>query len=58
MPVKDRTKQPEPNPAYPSKQALALELLETFSKNHPNLRVQAVLADALYGHADFMDETS
>ena len=58
IPAKDRTKRPEPNPAYPSKQALALELLETFSKNHPSVRVQAVLADALYGNAYFMDEAS
>lgn len=58
MPVNDRTKRPDPNPAYPSKQALALELLENFSKNHPSLRVQAVLADALYGNANFMDEAA
>jgi hypothetical protein len=58
IPAKDRTKRPEPNPAYPSKQALALELLETFSKNHPSVRVQAVLADALYGNARFMDEAA
>ena len=58
IPAKDRTRRPEPNPAYPSKQALALELLETFSKNHLGVRVQAVLADALYGNAHFMDEAA
>lgn len=58
VPAKERTKRPEPNPAYPSKQALALELLENFSKNHPSIRVQAVLADALYGNAHFMDEAA
>ena len=58
IPAKDRTKRPDPNLAYPSKQALALDLLEKFSKNHPNVRVQAVLADALYGNAHFMDEAA
>ncbi len=56
--VKNRTKRPEPNPAYPSKQALALELLETFSKNHPDIKIKAVLADALYGNAFFMDKAA
>jgi hypothetical protein len=58
IPAKVRTKRPEPNPNYPSKQALALELLETFAKQHPEIKTQAVLADALYGNAHFMDEAS
>jgi len=56
--AKERTKRPEPNPTYPSKQTLALELLEIFSKNHPEIKIQAVLADALYGSAQFMDEAA
>lgn len=56
--VKDRTKRPEPNPCYPSKQTLALELLESFVKNHPEIKIQAVLADGLYGNAPFMDEAA
>lgn len=56
--IKDRTKRPEPNPAYPSKQTLALELLEEFSKNHPEIKIQATLADALYGNAHFMDQAA
>ncbi len=58
IPAKDRAKRPEPNPEYPSKQSLALELLEQFAKHHPVVKVQAVLADALYGNAHFMDEAS
>ena len=58
MPAKNRAKRPAPNPAYPSKQSLALELLKTFAKNHPAIKVQSVLADALYGNAYFMDEAS
>jgi hypothetical protein len=56
--AKYRTKRPEPNPNYPSKQLLALELLETFAKNHPGVQVQTVLADALYGSADFMNKAA
>ena len=58
VPVKERTKKPKLNPAYPSKQTIALQLLEEFSKNHPNITVQAVLADALYGNAKFMDQAA
>ncbi len=56
--AKDRTKRPEPSQRYPSKQTLALELLESFAKNHPEIKIQAVLADALYGNAIFMDKAA
>ena len=56
--LKERTRKPEPNPKYPSKKALALQLLEQFAKNHPEVKIQTVLADALYGDADFMDAAS
>ncbi len=58
IPAKERAKKPEPNPEYPSKQQLALKLLKKFSTNHPGVKIQAVLADALYGNACFMDEAS
>lgn len=58
IPAKDRAKRPEPNPEYPSKQMLALDLLKTFAKNHSEIKIQSVLADALYGNAYFMDEAS
>lgn len=58
MPSKLRAKRPEPNPDYPSKQMLALDLLKTFAQNHPDIKIQSVLADALYGNAHFMDEAS
>lgn len=54
--AKDSTKRPEPNPAFPSKHALALEMLEAFVKNHPEIKIQAVLADAIYGNPYFMDK--
>ena len=56
LPVKQRVKKPKINPSYPSKQALALQLLEEFSTNHPSIKVQSILADALYGNAKFMDQ--
>lgn len=56
--AKDRTKRPEPNPNYPSKQELALILLDEFTKNHPEVKIQTVLADALYGNTTFMDKAS
>ena len=58
VPVKHRAKKPTINSASPSKQTIALQLLEEFSKNHPNINVQSVLADALYGNANFMDQAA
>lgn len=58
IPPKKRTKKPAPNPQYPSKKELALQLLAEFAKNHPEIHIQTVLADALYGDAPFMDEAS
>lgn len=51
-----RPKKPEPNPAYPSKQQIALTLLEEFCRDCPYVTLKLVLADALYGTADFMDK--
>lgn len=58
IPVKNRDKRPTPNPDYPCKQTIALELLKKFSENHPNIKVEAVLADALYGNAKFMEQAA
>ncbi len=41
---------------YPTKQALALEMLREFTTAFPNFKIKSVLADALYGTADFMDK--
>lgn len=58
IPLRERTKKQKPNPQYPSKKALALQLLAKFAEEHPEIQIQCVLADALYGNADFMDEAS
>lgn len=44
------------NPLYPSKQQLALTLLEQFAFNYPQVKAKAVLADTLYGNACFMEK--
>src|SRR6266581_4939127 len=44
--------------AYPTKQQLALRLLEDFKANHPDIRVHCITADALYGTAPFVDAAS
>ncbi len=58
VPKKNRAKKPGPNPQYPSKQVLALDMLESFAAKHPDIEIQAVLADALYGNASFMDKAA
>jgi len=55
---KDRPPQPEKNEAYPTKQAIGLHLLAEFKEHHPHLKIKAVLADALYGTEDFMDQAA
>ncbi len=58
VPKKDRPSEPARNPAYPTKLELALRLLSEFADNHGDIKVSAILADALYGKSNFMDEAS
>ena len=58
IPKKQRPSKPAPNPQYPTKEQLALRLLEAFKAQHPSLRVHCIMADALYGTATFVDEAS
>jgi len=51
----DRPKPPHADPDYPDKVSLALSLIDTFCQSHPDFTVQAVLADAAFGHQAFMD---
>ena len=55
---KQRPPTPLPNPHYPSKQELALRLLQQFKAQHPALSVHCITADALYGTASFVDGAS
>jgi DDE superfamily endonuclease len=55
---KNRPPKPARNPAYPTKQALALTLLAAFRRAHPPLGVTMVLADALYATSPFMEQAA
>src|SRR6266511_1177983 len=57
-PPKHRPPKPARNPAYPTKQELALHLLEEFRRDHPTIMVKMILADALYATQQFMDQAS
>lgn len=53
---KDCPKRPTPNSTYPTKVALTVKMIKDFVVTFPKLKVDAVLADALYGEASFMDQ--
>jgi DDE superfamily endonuclease len=58
VPPQQRPPKPAPNAQYPTKQQLALRLLEAFKAQHPDIRVHCITADALYGTVSFVDEAS
>lgn len=53
-----RPVKPTQNPNYPTKQEIALKLLEQFATDCPFVMVKAILADALYGNATFMKKAN
>ncbi len=53
-----RPPKPETNPAYPNKLELMVDLLKEFKFYHPQIRVKAILADALYGNSVFMKQAT
>src|SRR6266513_4885243 len=57
-PPTQRPRKPAPNPQYPTKEQLALRLLASFKAQHGAVRIHAVMADALYGTATFVDGAS
>ena len=58
VPPKERPRKRAPNPQYPTKEQLALRLLASFKAHHSDVRIHAVMADALYGTATFIDGAS
>jgi DDE superfamily endonuclease len=58
MTKKDRPDIPGRNSAYPTKTQLAVRLLQAFKDAHCDIKIKAVLADALYGEKVFMDEAA
>ena len=55
---KNRPAKPCCNPHYPSKAQIALNLLQEFKEHHDDIKVQCILADALYGENQFMNNAS
>ena len=58
VPPQQRPKRPEPNKDFPTKQALALVMIQDFREHFPSVVIRGILADALYGDAPFMDTAS
>lgn len=58
VPSCQRPGKPTVNSNYPTKQQLALCLLKQFASDCPFVSVKAVLADALYGNATFMQQAT
>jgi hypothetical protein len=55
---KNRPPEPQKNPKYPSPLEVGLEVLKGFKKEFPEIKVKAVLADALYGASTFFKPAS
>lgn len=55
---KDRPAKPDKDDNYPQISEIALNLLGEFKVNHPQIKVQCIVADALYGTKSFMDDAS
>jgi hypothetical protein len=58
VPPKQRPPPPAPQPQYPTKQQLALRVLEDCKDHHPDIRIHCITADALYGTAPLVDSAS
>ncbi len=58
VPAKERPKKPPKNEKYPTKQELGIQLIEKFKQNHPDVKVNCIVADALYGTRHFVDNVS
>ena len=55
---KNRPPEPTRNPSCPTVAEIALRLLRQFRLNHPCVKIDCILADALYGTQTFVDEAS
>jgi hypothetical protein len=50
-----RPVRPPYDPNYPSYQQLVLEMLSAFGQHHPQIKVNALVADAQYGSSTFLE---
>jgi len=55
---RERPKRPKRSEDYPTKESLALQLLNEFSVDFPEIKIKAITADALYGTHSFMNTAS
>jgi len=55
---KNRPPEPPRNPNYPTIAEIGLNLLRQFKVEHPSIKIDCILADALYGTRAFLDEAS
>ena len=58
VPPPNRPAKPARNPAYPTKQEIALHLLAEFRREPRPMEVKMVLADALYATNPFMEQAT
>lgn len=58
IPPKLRPPKPAINPNYPTIPEISLSLIREFNSCHPNIKIRAIVADALYATTEFMDKTS
>ena len=58
IPKKDRPEAPLPREAYPSPIEVGLNLLKQFASEHPQIKIKAIVADALYGANTFVTAAS
>ena len=55
---KHRPTKPDRDKNYPTIAEIALGLLKDFRMNYPGIKINCILADALYGTQSFLDEAS
>lgn len=53
-----RPSKPKRQDEYPTKQEIVINLLKEFKTNHSEVKVKAIVADALYGTDDFIEQAS
>lgn len=58
VPKKQRTPRPARDPQYPTKQTLALDLVSEHTAIFTQIKINAVLADALYGSHEFIQKAN
>ncbi len=58
LPKKDRPAKPEADKNFPKVSEIGLNLLRQFLQNHSTIKIDCVIADALYGTQSFIDAAS